>query len=59
MRDDLLVRGDDRFPGDERRTNPFGGRLDAANRLDDDVRVAGEDVGDLRRPRDVAAKRGA
>src|SRR5438034_10799867 len=59
MRDDLLVRGDDRFPGDERRTNPFGGRLDAANRLDDDVRVAREDVADVRRPENVAAKSGA
>src|SRR6059036_3668927 len=59
MRDDLLVRGDDRFAGDERRANPLGRRLDAANRLDDDVRVAGEDVADVRRPDDIAAKRGA
>src|SRR5947209_3646847 len=59
MRDDLLVRGDDRFTGDERRANPFGRRLDAANRLDDDVRVAREDVADVRRPENVAAKSGA
>ena len=32
-RDHLLVRGDDRLAGEQRRANPVGGRLDAADRL--------------------------
>src|SRR5262249_1936071 len=49
----LLIGGDDGFAGSEDGTNPVGGRLNAANRLDDDVGVALEDLGNLRRPGDT------
>ena len=51
--DHLLVGGDDRLAGEERRPNPFGGRLDAADRLDDDVGIALKNVGERGRPRDA------
>ena len=45
-RDDLLVGGDDRLAVQQRLTDPLGRRLNAADRFDDDVRVAVEDVVD-------------
>ena len=46
----LLVGGDDRLAGEQRRANPAGGRLEAADRFDDDVGVAAKDVVDARGP---------
>ena len=43
-RDDLLVRRDDGLAGEQRGANPVGGRLDAADRFDDDVGVALEHI---------------
>jgi hypothetical protein len=51
-RDDLLVRGDDRLAGSERRARPLGRRLEAANGFDHDVEIGGEDVADVGGPGD-------
>ena len=53
-RNELLVCGDDRFACKERGAHPLGGRLDAADRLDDDVDVARQDVVDAIGPDDSA-----
>src|SRR5204862_4619680 len=52
-RDDLLVRRDDRFPGPQGVAPPVGGRIEPADRFDDDVDVAGEQLVDRCGPPDL------
>ena len=42
MRHELLVRGDDRFAGEQRAANPVVGGPQPADELDDDVDVSSE-----------------
>src|SRR5262249_57019264 len=55
-RDHVLVGGDDRLAGEQRGANPWGGGLEAADRLDDDIGVAVQDDGDVGRPGNIAAE---
>ena len=57
LRDHLLVRRDDRLARGQRRVDPVGCRLEAADRLDDDVGVRGENVVESRRPGNRARTR--
>ena len=45
-----LVGGDHGFTGAQRLAHPFPGRLEAADQLDDDVRVGGQHVVEIFRP---------
>ena len=57
VRDDLLVRRDDRLAGEQRAAHVVAGRLGADDRLDDDVDVAGEQIVEPVGPRQTAGQR--
>jgi hypothetical protein len=54
MRDELLVRGDDRSARVEGASHPRAGRIASSHDLHDHVRVGRENVLDVARPDDVA-----
>ena len=57
VRDDLLVRRDHRFAGEQRAADVVDGRLGADDRFDDDVDVAGEQVVEPVGPGQTAGER--
>ncbi len=57
VRDDILVRGDDGLPREERGADVVDGRPGPANRFDDDLDVAGEQVVERVGPDDAVRRR--